>query len=110
MPTKRKTTRKPEPIAVETVCSVCGLDWKRHGKNPTTDDCIRLLKQELLNRPLTKPYPYPVPVPVSPYPVPVPYREPWERERPYRPYRPYGPIWTSTPAQGELVCSSVNAS
>jgi hypothetical protein len=79
MATQKKAT-KPEPVAVSTVCSLCGLDWKGHGRNPTTVDCIRLLKKELANQPISVPRPYPLPYPV---PYPRPYREPWYGERPY---------------------------
>lgn len=50
---------KPKPVVVTTICSECGLDWDDHGDNPTTSDCVRLLKIELARRP--KPvftYPY----------------------------------------------------
>jgi hypothetical protein len=57
MPTKK--TLKPEPVAISTICSVCGLSWLEHGKDPTTDDCIRLLKAALAIRPITIPT-YPV--------------------------------------------------
>lgn len=81
MAARKNVAPKPEPVAVQTICSMCGLDWKRHGRNPTTEDCIRLLKQELASRPVTPtvapyvpvPYPYPVPVPRRPY-----YGEPME--------------------------------
>lgn len=42
---------KPEPIVVETVCSLCDQPWEDHGETPTTADCIRLLKQQLALRP-----------------------------------------------------------
>lgn len=71
----------PAPVVVTTVCSMCGLDWERHGADPTTEDCIRLLKAELARRPVTIPVMQPVPYP-QPYPVPR-----W-------PY-PRGPIWSS---------------
>lgn len=60
MPVKK--TLKPEPVSVETQCSVCGLDWKLHGKTPTLEDCIRVLKAELSKRAL-----YPTVVP-NPFP------------------------------------------
>lgn len=44
---EEKKTSKPQPVATVTVCSICELDWDLHGENPTTDDCIRLLKSEL---------------------------------------------------------------
>ena len=65
-----KKALKPEPVAVETVCSVCGLDWGSHGENPTAEDCIRLLKVEA-ERP-----------PIIIQEERKPYREPY-RERPY---------------------------
>ncbi len=70
---------KPKPVVVETICSECGLDWEPHGENPTTSDCIRLLKAELAKprsvtiAPYVQPWPYPV------YPL-----------YPSIPYRPYG--------------------
>jgi hypothetical protein len=64
---------KPEPKIVSEVCSLCGLDWKRHGKSPTTETCIGLLLDEvralnarLAHQPIFKPLPYPVPY-VRPY-------------------------------------------
>lgn len=38
---------KPEPVVIQTICSMCQLDWAAHGEDPTTEDCIRLLKVEL---------------------------------------------------------------
>lgn len=61
---------KPAPVAVTTVCSLCGLDWQQHGADATTEDCIRLLKLELARRPTV---------------INVPYV--------YGPYV-YGPYWT----------------
>lgn len=45
---------KPEPVAKQTVCTACGLDWARH--KPTRgrvnlSECVRLLKDELSKRP-----------------------------------------------------------
>lgn len=47
---------KPTPVVVTEVCSMCGLDWQRHGDKPTTEDCIRLLKAELASRPVAVPF------------------------------------------------------
>lgn len=82
--TARKTPAIPQPVPVTTVCSMCGLGWELHGKTPTTEDCIRLLKIELAKRPHYTP-----PV-IIPQPYPVPYQ-------PYRPYwqQPYG-TWCGT--------------
>jgi len=73
----------PQPRVVSEVCSLCGLDWKRHGKQPTTETCIELLLAEVrsLNaalavRPVSIPAPYPVPYP-RPYPVPYWPQSPW---------------------------------
>lgn len=56
---------KPQPVVVKILCSLCDLDWPAHGDKPTTEDCIRLLKQELSRRPRPyqqffqhQPYPY----------------------------------------------------
>lgn len=95
------TRKKPTPVAVTTICSVCGLDWTLHGEDATTDDCIKLLKAELAKRPAVRPYAYPMPV--------YPYGEP------LRPYRgTESPVWTTnetsrfrTPLQGESKCISV---
>lgn len=43
-PTATGRPKKPKPIPVEMICDLCGGSWKAHGENPTTDDCIRLLK------------------------------------------------------------------
>lgn len=44
---------KPQPVAKETICSLCGLDWKLHAKtNPTPEGCVKLLRAELAKRPL----------------------------------------------------------
>ena len=58
-----KKTLKPEPVAVSTICSVCGLSWIEHGEDPTTDDCIRLLKAAATKA--VAPIPY---YPAYPYP------------------------------------------
>lgn len=44
---------KPQPIVVRTLCSLCDEEWEAHGDDPTTLDCIRLLKAAKV-----KPYPY----------------------------------------------------
>lgn len=93
MAAKKKNT-EPKPVAITTICSVCGLSWSNHGETPTTDDCIRLLKAELAKRPITIPNPYPVP---TPYPVPSPYKRPWYWEEWYdKGYKPPGRITFST--------------
>ncbi|MGH2835771.1 MAG: hypothetical protein ACRDUT_00020 [Mycobacterium sp.] len=38
---------KPTPVVVSEVCSLCGLDWRRHGKNQTSEKCIELLLAEV---------------------------------------------------------------
>jgi hypothetical protein len=64
---------KPEPVVVTTICSMCSLPWEQHGADPTTEDCIRLLKLELAKRPAVVTYPvYPQPLrpligPYTPY-------------------------------------------
>lgn len=76
------TDVKPEPRVTSRVCSLCGLDWKRHGKAPTTETCIQLLLGEvralnaqLAHRPaiITIPRPYPV----YPQPFGWPQRPQW---------------------------------
>jgi len=42
---------KPKPVVVKTICSECDLPWEDHGENPTTSDCIRLLKSAATQRP-----------------------------------------------------------
>lgn len=39
---------KPAPKVEKEVCTVCGLDWKRHGKEPTLEMCVELLKADLV--------------------------------------------------------------
>jgi len=77
-------TATPKPRVVSEVCSLCGLDWKLHGKKPTTETCIKLLLDEVsaLNAQLAvrRPYSFPVPYP-QPYPVPI---------------RPWYPYWSGT--------------
>lgn len=61
--------KKPQPISVETVCSECGLMWVLHGSDPTTDDCVRLLKAELqVARAEKAIYPYPLTYPERVFP------------------------------------------
>lgn len=74
---------KPEPRIVSEVCSLCGLDWKRHGKNPTAEKCVSLLLDEvrslnarLATRPFAYPLPYPQPVPYNPRPWVYPW---WQK-------------------------------
>ena len=86
MAARKKVPAKPEAVPVNTICSVCGLPWTDHGNDPTTDDCIRLLKAELAKRVQVIPQPYPVP-----YPVP---RRPWYWEEWYS--RPKYPPYTIT--------------
>lgn len=95
------TETSPKPVVTARVCSLCGLDWKRHGKNPTADKCIELLLAEVrsLNaqlavRPIPYAQPWPIPYP-RPYPVPI---------LPARPY-PIYPTWSS----GAVSASSANA-
>jgi hypothetical protein len=38
---------KPEPVPKSIVCSLCGLDWKRHDAKQTVEKCIELLKADL---------------------------------------------------------------
>ena len=49
----------PKPVVVTTICSECGLAWESHGDKPTTSDCIRLLKSELVKRPAPMVITYP---------------------------------------------------
>lgn len=39
--------KKPAPRTVSEVCTVCGLDWKRHGTNPSIEKCVTLLVAEV---------------------------------------------------------------
>lgn len=57
---------KPQPVTVDVRCSLCDLEWAKHGDEPTTADCIRLLRAELRVRPTTIPWPVPY---VAPYRV-----------------------------------------
>ncbi len=81
----RKKAATPEPVAVTTICSVCGLPWLDHGKTPTTEDCIRLLKAELAKRPIQVPIPQPYPYPVRP--ARPWYWEEWYGRYPKQPYK-----------------------
>lgn len=69
---RKKTT--PSPVAVTTICSVCGLGWEAHGLDPSTDDCIKLLKAALASRPMYRGYWYQQPTVTYPaYPNPTPW-------------------------------------
>ena len=41
----------PKPVPTRVVCSVCGLDWERHGEKPGYEICIKLLKADLAKKP-----------------------------------------------------------
>lgn len=76
------TDVKPEPRVTSRVCSLCGLDWKRHGKAPTTETCIKLLRGEV--RALNSQLPHrpaivtiPRPYPAYPQPFGWPQRPSW---------------------------------
>jgi len=102
MTARKKTPQKPEPVAVTTICSVCGLSWHDHGKDPTTEDCIRLLKAALASKPISVPQPYAVPV--RPYPW---YWEEWYA-RPRYPTKP-GEITWSCSSQNEKSYENVQS-
>lgn len=87
---------KPHPVVVSQECSVCGLEWSRHGDSPTAKTCIDLLRADvsaariqLANRP------YAQPITLLPF-VPVP------RTRPYGPYwgGGNGTTWNVTSGTG----------
>ncbi len=80
----RPDVSAPRPKIVKQVCSLCGLDWKDHGKAPTAETCVKLLLDEVrsLNAQLAHRPAYPVSRPFIPWPVPYP--------------RPYWPQWYST--------------
>lgn len=72
---------RPTPVITSEVCSVCGLDWARHGDKPTAKTCIDLLRIDLAsarvaqaNRPFVQPIPY---LPYTPVPWAQPYRPYW---------------------------------
>ena len=59
---------KPHARVVSEVCSLCGLDWKRHSKEPTAEGCVKLLLDEvrslhaqIATRPLIVNNPVPMP-------------------------------------------------
>jgi hypothetical protein len=96
------TQRRPKPRHVQTVCDICGLDWKRHGRAPTVEKCIELLKADLAaeQRRATPLPPYaPLPYPV-PYPVPRPF-PPWQPQ-PWRPQPWYTTGGTTNQTTSEL--------
>lgn len=70
--------QKPTPVPVSTVCSVCGLDWERHGAEPSIETCVRLLREELATRPsrVVTPNTYPG---VYPWPVTTPVPNTWQQ-------------------------------
>lgn len=86
--------KRPTARVVAEVCSLCGLDWRRHGTNPTTDTCIRLLKADLAAASAPRPIPYVQPIP---YPMIT-----------YRPY--YVQQWSTGTARpwGNSVTAATN--
>lgn len=46
-----RMAKKPKPVPVSLVCSLCGQDWGKHGDDPTPETCIGVLKAELARRP-----------------------------------------------------------
>lgn len=87
-----KPIPKPMPVVVTTICSLCDEGWELHGDNPTTADCIRLLKAKIASLPVTAPV--------------YIYRDNWPWGRPLaQPYYPSNPMWTHT-AQGTSATSS----
>jgi hypothetical protein len=96
----------PQPIAVTTICSVCGLNWELHGEDPTTDDCIQLLKAALASKStyapiIIKEYVRPY---VQPYASPYvqPYVLPYVPTVPF----PHSPIWCNTSHNNTINCQS----
>ena len=45
--------KKPKPVVVTTICSLCGLDWERHGAEPTTPSRMNGLSVGSMTRPVT---------------------------------------------------------
>lgn len=84
-----KPIPKPAPVVVTTICSLCDEPWELHGDDPTTSDCIRLLKAKIAALPVATPV--------------YIYRDNWWhtplRQQPY-----YQPQWTYT--QGISATSS----
>jgi hypothetical protein len=75
----RKAVPTPKAVVTSEVCSLCGLGWKRHGKDATAEECIRLLKMDLAAASIRWPYPqYPHPI--------ITHTEPLTRERPWPGY------------------------
>lgn len=63
---KAKSAPTPEPVVVNTVCSLCGEGWGLHQAvdgEVTTLECIRLLRARVPNitisNPVVLPYRYP---------------------------------------------------
>lgn len=85
---------KPAPVVVTTVCSLCDEPWEAHGDDPTTADCIRLLKARIVTQPVT--------------PVVI-YRDRWPwypNQYPTITYPSYTPQWTYT--AGTTVSGTTN--
>lgn len=38
---------KPRPVITAQECDVCGLEWGLHPEEPSTKDCVALLRAEL---------------------------------------------------------------
>jgi hypothetical protein len=62
-----KRPKKPEPISKHIVCSTCGLSWEAHGKEPTLETCVELLKAEVVKRLVYQPSTTSSAVTVKPY-------------------------------------------
>jgi hypothetical protein len=82
----RRPVPTPKPEVVQTVCSMCGLDWARHKKAATAEECIRLLKDDLAGaevRAAQRPYQYPWVITSEPHrplrEVPTPWK--WETSK-----------------------------
>lgn len=54
----RKRVKKPAPVVIATICSVCGEDWGQHEAidgEVSTLECVRLLKAKIARTPVYAP-------------------------------------------------------
>jgi len=97
---------KPEPVPQNKICSVCGLEWKRHPQNQNVEatDCVKLLLEDLTKA--TQPIIHWTP-PAYPYGEYEPYRE--TPKQPYWMTKEFGGYPAYTPAGIKVTCNAASS-